>query len=210
MTSHFIGEMTLSISTIIYIIWFLPQLWMNYQRKSTQGLSLWMHGLLFLGYSADLLYGFGRHMPWQYRLVTLSGLFFLFLQHLQFAKYGLRTQIEKMNYAVLSFFVMIFLLFAIFNFAVTQHTKAYYDTVGYFEDVCFWLYAFPQMIKNFRQKSTAGLSSWFVIFAVVLSGLDLISALTLHWDLPSILNPAVEIFKKSILVFQIFYYTQRE
>ena len=208
MTSHTVGEITLSISTVIYIIWFLPQLWLNYQRKSTQGLSLWMHGLLFLGYSADLLYGFGRHMQWQYRLVTIVGLIFLFLQHLQFAKYGLKTKIEKINYIILSMVVAVFLFFAIFNFVLTHHTKAYYDTIGYFEDVCFWLYAFPQIIKNFRQKSTAGLSIWFVYFAVVLSILDLISALTLHWDLPSVLNPAVEIFKKSILVFQIFYYRE--
>lgn len=209
-TSHTIGEITLSLSTLIYIIWFIPQIWMNYQRKSTAGLSLWMHGLLFLGYSADLLYGFGRHMQWQYRLVTIVGLIFLFLQHLQFAKYGLRTKALKINYALLSILIIALLVFAIFNFAVTHHSKMYYDRVGYFEDACFWLYAFPQMIKNFQQKSTAGLSMWFVILAVVLSILDLISALTLHWDFPSILNPTVEIFKKSILVAQVYYYRQSQ
>src|SRR3989338_11149191 len=95
MTHHVIGEITLSLSTLIYFFWFLPQIYLNFKRKNTDGLSLWMHGLLLLGYSADLLYGFGRHMQWQYRLVTIVGLICLFVQHIQFGKYGLHSKAIK-------------------------------------------------------------------------------------------------------------------
>ena len=49
MTAHQIGEITLSLSTIVYFFWFVPQIILNYKRKSTAGFSLWMHGLLLIG-----------------------------------------------------------------------------------------------------------------------------------------------------------------
>jgi uncharacterized protein with PQ loop repeat len=206
MTDHTIGEITLSISTIIYIIWFLPQIWENFQRKSTEGLSLWMHGLLLLGYTIDLMYGFGRHMQWQYRLVTIVGLICLLIQHFQFARYNLKSKASYWNFMVLSGLVVIVLVYSILNITVFHHGKWYYDMTGYIESGCYFSYMFPQIIKNYREKSTEGLSRLFVAFAILLSVFDFTSALTLHWDLPSLLMPSVDIIKKCILVFQIFYY----
>jgi uncharacterized protein with PQ loop repeat len=206
MTSHALGEITVSISTVIYFFWFVPQLWLNYQRKSTEGLSLWMHGLLLLGYSADLLYGFGRHMQWQYRLVTVVGLIFLFMQHIQFALYDNKTKAEKINYVLLTCVVVAVFTYAVFNFTWLHHGKQYYDIAGFISDVCWMTYLFPQIIKNFYQHSTEGLSVGFITIAVVLSFLDLTSTVTLHWDWPSVLSECITLFKKSILVFQFFYY----
>ncbi len=206
MTSHTIGEITLSISTVIYLFWFVPQLWMNYQRKSTEGLSLWMHGLLFLGYSADLLYGFGRDMQWQYRMVTIIGLIFLFLQHIQFARYSDHTKAEKINFILLTMLIIAVFSYAVLNFTWLHHGKKYYDIAGFISDLCWMTYVFPQIVKNFYQKSTKGLSIGFVAISIVLSCLDLTSTFALHWDWPSILSECITLFKKSILVFQIFYY----
>lgn len=206
MTSHTIGEITLSFSTAIYVIWFVPQLWMNYKRKSTEGLSLWMHGLLFLGYSADLLYGFGRHMQWQYRLVTIVGLIFLFLQHIQFACYSDHTKSEKNNFTVLTLLIIAVFFYAVLNFVWLHHDKRYYDIAGFISVLCWMTYFFPQIIKNFYQKSTKGLSMGFVVISIVLSFLDITSTFALHWDWPSILSECITLLKKSILVFQIFYY----
>jgi len=209
MTTHQLGEITLSISTAIYFVWFFPQIYLNYKRKNTDGLSLWMHGLLLLGYSADLLYGFGRHMEWQYRMVTIVGLFFLFVQHIQFGKYGLHTKSEKINYAVLSVMTVVIFIYAILNFTYLHHGKEYYDIAGFISDICWMLYLFPQIIKNYQQKSTKGLSVWFVVFSIVLSLLDITSTFALHWDWPSVLSECVTLLKKSILVFQMVYYRKK-
>ena len=206
MNAHLIGEITLSISSIIYFVWFLPQIWLNYRRKSTEGLSLWMHGLLLLGYSADLLYGFGRHMQWQYRAVTVSGLVWLFVQHLQFARYWLNTRAEKINFGLLSALVLIVFSYAILNFTLLHHGKRYYDMAGLVSDVCWATYLLPQIIKNFVLKSTRGLSAGFVLIAVVLSVLDITSTLTLHWDWPSVVSECVTLVKKGVLIFQMVYY----
>lgn len=210
MTSHSIGEITLSISTVIYIVWFLPQIWENFQRKSTQGLSLWMHGLLLLGYTIDLMYGFGRHMQWQYRLVTITGLMCLFVQHIQFALYNLKSKTAYWNYVALTVLVLIVFVYSILNLTVFHHGKWYYDMTGYVESVCYFSYLFPQIIKNFHEKSTDGLSSLFVVFSILLNLLDFTSALALHWDLPSLLMPTIDFAKKSILVFQIYYYRDNQ
>ncbi|OGT42214.1 MAG: hypothetical protein A3F13_02150 [Gammaproteobacteria bacterium RIFCSPHIGHO2_12_FULL_40_19] len=206
LSAHTVGEITLSISTVVYVIWFLPQIRENYQRKSTEGLSLWMHGLLLLGYTIDLMYGFGRHMQWQYRLVTIVGLICLLIQHVQFARYDLKSKTEYWNYIALTCLVVIVLSYAILNITVFHHGKWYYTMTGYIESACYFSYMFPQIIKIYRQKSTEGLSKLFIAFSIVLSVLDFISALTLHWAIPSLLMPSVDIFKKSIVVFQMFYY----
>lgn len=210
MSAHTIGEISLSISTVVYIVWFVPQLWMNYQRKSTDGLSLWMHGLLLLGYSADLLYGFGRHMQWQYRLVTVVGLFFLCLEHVQFAIYGDRTKSEKINFVVLTFILIAVFVYAVLNFTWLHHSKQYYDIAGFTSDMCWMSYVFPQIIKNVYQRSTRGLSVWFVLISILLSLLDVTSTFALHWDWPSILSECITLLKKSILVFQIIYYRNKK
>lgn len=205
-SAHAIGELTLSLSTLVYFVWFIPQIWLNYRRHNTEGLSFWMHALLLLGYTADLLYGFGRHMQWQYRMVTIVGLVFLLLQHLQFARYDLHTRAKKYQYILVSLLVVAAFVYATLNFTLIHHGKKYYDLAGFVSDLCWMTYLFPQMIKNYLAKSTLGLSLWFVLFDVLLSVLDITSTFTLHWDWPSVLGECVSVVKKSILIFQIFYY----
>lgn len=209
MNTHLIGEITLSLSSIVYFIWFLPQLWMNFKRKNTDGLSLWMHGLLLLGYSADLLYGFGRHMQWQYRAVTIVGLICLFVQHGQFARYGMHSRAIKNNFILLTALVAIVFTYAILNFTLLHHGKRYYDIAGFVSDICWMTYLFPQIIKNYVAKSIVGLSIGFVVIDVILSLLDITSTFALHWDWPSVLSSFVTLFKKGILVFQVCYYTRK-
>lgn len=209
MTAHQIGEITLSLSTIVYFFWFVPQILLNYRRKNTEGFSLWMHGLLLIGYAADLLYGFGRHMQWQYRLVTIVGLCFLFVEHWQIAHYDCKSRAEKWNFFALSLFVVILLIYAIVNFTWLHHSKRYYDFAGLVSDICWMTYIIPQIIKNFRLKSTKGLSVGFVALSVVISCLDITSTFALHWDWPSILSESVALVKKSILIFQMWYYSKR-
>ena len=206
MTSHQIGEITLSLSTIVYFLWFIPQILLNYQRKSTRGLSLWMHGLLFVGYTADLLYGFGRHMQWQYRLVTVVGLMFLFVEHVQFFYYGCKRKAELYNFVGFTFFIALLLLYAVMNFTFFHHSKKYYDIAGFVSALCWMTYLLPQLIKNFKLKSTRGLSIGFVAFSVCLSFLDITSTVALRWDWPSMMSEGITLLKKSLLVFQMIYY----
>jgi len=209
MLLHTIGEITLSASTLIYFFWFIPQLYLNFKRKDTEGLSFWMHGLLFLGYSADLLYGFGRHMQWQYRAVTLIGLVSLSIQHYQIGRYGLHTRQETFHYYLITLLILLLFGYAFYNLAEAHHTKSYYDIAGMISNTCWFTYLIPQIVKNYVNKSTEGLSVGFIVLTLLISVFDLTAAITLHWDWPSLIGAPVTFLKKGILLGQYVYYKRR-
>jgi uncharacterized protein with PQ loop repeat len=67
----------------------------------------------------------------------------------------------------------------------------------------------PQIIKNYVNKSTMGLSHYFVFIAIFLNMCDSTSAWALGWDYPSKIGPAVALIGNLILLRQIFYYEKR-
>jgi uncharacterized protein with PQ loop repeat len=206
LTLHMIGELSLSLSTVIYCIWFIPQLWLNFKRKDTQGLSIWMHGLLLFGYCADLLYGFGEHMPWQYRAVTIIGLMSLGIEHIQFGRYGLRTRCDTLNYTTISTLALLMFSYALYNLFEEHHHISYYNIMGGLSAGCWFLYMLPQIVKNYYQKSTKGLSKSFVILSIIISICDTTSAYALGWSWPSLIGAPLTLVKKTILLWQYRYY----
>ena len=207
---HSLGEVTLSLSVFIYLIWFTPQLLLTLKNKDTGNLSLFMHGFLFVGYTADLIYGFGRHMEWQYRLVTMIGLASLLVQHFQFWIYGLHKRSEKYSFFTISAFIVFMLAFAIYSLFFSSHTKIYYDSFGMVSNVCWFSFMIPQILKNYRNKSTAGLSLEFVLISILISVLDIISTWALGWDFPSKIGTPLSFLKKLILLYQFKLYNSQE
>jgi len=204
-----IGHISLNISTLIYFIWFVPQLILNFKRKTTSGLSIWMHAILFLGYLADLMYGFGQHLPIQYRLVTMVGLVSLCLEHYQFGRYGLKQHRDKLVYTGLTVFFSILFIFVIINLFIDTHSNAYYNVAGFVSSFCWFAFVWPQVIKNFKHKSTRGLSTKFVALAVATGVLDTITAYALNWPLPSKISAPIGLVQKSLLLSQCFYYDRK-
>lgn len=205
---HMIGEVSLDLSTLIYFIWFIPQLKLTFKRKSTEGLSLWMHGLLISGYLADLVYGFGREMPLQYRMVTVSGLFYLGFEHFQFWRYGLKTLIDRITFYCFNFVFSFFLIYAILTITIDKESKFFYDMAGMISNFCWLTFFIPQIIKNFKEKSTKGLSFSFVILSLFTTLLDMISTFALNYDWPSKVGIPITLLKKLILVSQFVYYNK--
>lgn len=203
---HTIGEITLSFSTLVYFIWFVPQLWLNFKRRDTEGLSYWMHGLLFMGYCADLMYGFGEHMQWQYRAVTIVGLLSLCIEHIQIGRYGLHSRAEKWNYVGISLLVLVMLCYALYSLIDVRHRMSFYNAMGMISNVCWFLWVLPQIIKNYVRKSTEGLSLAFVLISVLLSACDLVSAYSLNWSWPSLLGAPLTLIKKTVLLLQYYIY----
>lgn len=203
---HTLGEIALNISTALYFVWFIPQLKLTFTRKSTSGLSLLMHSLLMLGYIMDLMYGFGRHLPIQYRLVTIFGLSALLIEHLQFAYYGLKSLNEKRIYIGVSIIFCLLLLSVVYNVFIDVHSKLYYNIAGFISMFCWLAFLWPQIIKNFMNKSTEGLSNSFVWITLFSSICDIISAFALNWALPSKISAPVALIQKLILIGQCYYY----
>ena len=83
MTLHTLGEISLNLSVVIYLIFYLPQLLRNRNPKNLDQLSIYFHSLLFLAASTDLLYGFGTIGQWQYKLISLTTFSCVLWQHKQ-------------------------------------------------------------------------------------------------------------------------------
>jgi uncharacterized protein with PQ loop repeat len=208
--TELLGNITLNISLAIYLVWFVPQLLLNFKRKNTAGLSLWMHGILCIGYLSDLLYGFGRGMEWQYRLVTIIGLAGLIIQHYQFFRYGTQQRSQKISYLVLNMMYLALLGYAVATLIFQQYSAQFYIFAGLLANGCWLVYMAPQIVKNYINQSTAGLSTTFVLLATFLNLCDLNSAWGLGWDYPSKIGPMVALLGNSILLLQIRHYGQRQ
>lgn len=202
-----LGHITLNLSLSLYLLWFIPQLLLNARRHNTEGLSYLMHGLLFIGYLADLLYGFGRDMQWQYQMVTIIGLFCLSYQHDQIRRYGLQSRVEKIVFAVVTLVILLGFSAAIYDLTTLTHSKAYYDAAGMVSNICWFSFTIPQIIKNYRQKSTQGLSLMFVMISIFICVFDNISAWALYWDYPSKIGLPLSLLKKIILLWQFYNYS---
>lgn len=207
---NLIGHITLNVSMTIYLVWFAPQVILNFKRKDTEGLSMLMHGILCIGYLSDLMYGFGLGMQWQYRTVTIVGLCSLALQHYQFGRYGLHRATEKYTYIALNFVYAFLLAYAIYAIKIIHHSRNFYDFAGMLSNACWLSYMLPQIIKNYVNKSTVGLSHYFVFIALFLNLCDSTSAWTLGWDYPSKIGPAVAFFGNITLLSQVLYYGKRQ
>jgi len=204
-----IGQISLNISATIYLIWFVPQIFLNFKRKDVKGLSILMHSILCIGYLCDLMYGFGREMQWQYKMVTIVGLLSLSVQHYQFFRYGLQQLNYRRIYTILSLVCILLLGYIIFTIPLNYHSKNFYDAAGMIANLAGITYMLPQIVKNHTNASTVGLSLSFIMLGIFLKSCDILSAYSLDWDYPSKIGPAVSLMGSLILVGQVIYFTRK-
>jgi uncharacterized protein with PQ loop repeat len=204
-----IGELTLNFTTLIYFIWFLPQLLLTFKNQTISALSFGMHTLLLLGYLGDLIYGFGLELPLQYKMVTISGLLILMLEHYQFWVYHFRTSSQKMLYYAVS---ILLLLLTITGFGLLKviESESFFNAIGIFTIFCWVLFAVPQLWKNFTTRSVEGISKPSIWLSLVTGAGDIISAFALAWSWPNKLGALIGLIPKCILLLQCYYYKRSE
>ncbi len=202
---HAIGIISLNISFLIYLVLYLPQVVYNLRRKSTEGLSFLMHVILIISYSADLMYGFGRHMQWQYRLVSILGLVFLSFQHIQIAWYAKIT----LRYVVATLLLCSWLAYVLYAILGPTLPAQDYINAGYVSWAVGVFYTLPQIWKNYRFSSALGVSTLFIFLDIVSSCCDTISAWCLNWDLPSKIGSPIECVLGFVLLAQAYYFTKK-
>ena len=195
---------SLQISAGLYFIWFIPQLVLTFRQQSTDGLSVGMHCLLLIGYCADLIYGFGLHMPTLYRAVTLSGLLALGLQQVQF--YYFNRKFPRFLVSV-DIILSVFMLLYFISTSDSSHHKSYFDAMGFASVITGVIYAWPQIIKNHKAQSSKAISFIFVVIAIMTAVFDMISAVLLQWDWPSLIGPPLALVQHGILLMQSLYWS---
>lgn len=198
-----IGTICLNISFVIYIIVYIPQILHNHKAHNIAQLSITLHCLLYASYVFDLFYGFSRHLPWQYKTVSIIGLSLLIIQHLQLLKFYInQNQIVK-----ISCFILLLILQIVFTcyFFIVAHSAVNASMTILFGSIsrsCGLLYCVPQIIKNHALKSTKALSVHFTALNLFVSILDTISSWCLDWGWPNKLAAPINCFIMLILLGQ--------
>lgn len=184
MTKALIGAFSLNVSLVLYFTSYLPQLRHNQKGQDLKHLSLPFHFMLLTDYLLDLLYGFSLDLPWQYKLVSWTGLLYLMIQHRQLFK------LHKKN--ILSNEVLLLMLSVIIGLYFMSLKESVYLLIGWMVQIFNIGFYFPQIIKNLRnQKAARSLSISFLSLHLLSVTLDNISAWCLNWPMPSKVGAAM-------------------
>lgn len=208
-----LGFITLSCSSCLYMVWLLPQIIYNAQRRSISGISFGWHALLLLGSCFDLLYGLGMHMPWLYVLVTLASLTALCIQHLQWWYYKVRSDLCSL-FGLWQFWLLTISVISIITVSLLAKLDwlecpvSLYDLAGLMANISFVLYVLPQISKQYIDKQAEGISVWFVGLTMLLNTFDIFSAYALHWAWPSLVGPPFAFCCNLVLLYQLRLYVK--
>ena len=201
--SQHLGEMSLNISFLIYLIVYLPQITHNRKLNNIKDLSLGLHVLLYMGYLLDLFYGFAHNLPWQYKVVSSVGCVCLFTQQLQLIRYTFVVRnFNLLKTNLLFLFVPLGLIGYFFYNQPFDFSENFISALGYSSRFCFLTYLLPQLIKNYRLQTSNAISLSFISLNCLLSFLDLISSWCLHWGWPNQIGAPVMMLLMLILFRQ--------
>lgn len=207
--TNIIGKITLNISFLIYLVYFLPQLIHNQKQEGTNQISLMLQLIYFISTCADLCYGFGRNMPWEYKLVSITTYCALITQHWQLRTTYTLKKTSKMQYYALTILSVIVLSIALQQILhLSTWSKETYIICGTISNIGYIIAWLPQILKNHTLKSTTGLSIIFIYLCSSCALLDLISALSLSWDWPSIIGPILIIAATATVIWQKYYFNK--
>lgn len=204
-----IGELTLNFTTFIYFIWFFPQLILTFKNQNISALSFGMHTLLLLGYMADFIYGVGLQLPFQYKIVTISGLLVLIVEHYQFWVYHFRYGNEKKIYYAVSGLIVLLAVLGAQSLTINR-AESFYNAIGGLSVLCWVIFAVPQLWKNFSTRSVKGISKPSVWLSIASGAGDAVSAFALAWSWPNKLGALIGLIPKCILLMQCYYYQRTE
>lgn len=200
----FIGNISLNISFVLYLIVYIPQLIHNQTVANIAQLSFGLHLLLFSSYSFDLLYGFASQLPWQYKTVSTVGLLLVTVQHIQLIKFFVNKQL--LLRVTLSILLIILNCIAIYYFFIIRHSVLDYNNtfiVGTAARICGLIYCFPQIIKNSISKSANAISLKYIYLNLVLALLDTCSSWCLNWGWPNKLAAPCNAVIMLMMLYQI-------
>ncbi len=200
-----IGAISLNISFLLYVIHYFPQLIHNQRDGQLQQLSLNFHYLLGFCYLADLNYGYGLGLPWQYRLVSWVGVLCLIIQHFQLTKIYKHLRSFKWVSCLLALMTGM-----TFYALYTEFSPSYYSAMGYLAHVTGLFFFLPQIIKNYRQPAALSLSINFLLLDWICYFCDNVSAWSLAWPLPSKIGAFVGLILLSILILQWLVTSRRQ
>lgn len=210
-TLEIVGNVSLNLCSFLYLILLVPQVIHNQKAENIAGLSLWLHFLLYISYSTDMVYGIADEMPLQYRVVSIVGLLLVMMQHIQLVKFHIKKRMYFLINLCLSFIILHAVLYYYF-FSKLAHGMVSSDTIlilGIVARGCEIIYCVPQIFKNRLAKSAGAVSKYFIYVNLLLSILDTLSAWCLDWEWPNKVVAPLSICVMLVILLQYQKYASK-
>ncbi|MBD3272819.1 hypothetical protein GF385_00510 [Candidatus Dependentiae bacterium] len=194
------------LSQLLFFSAILPQIWLNFKRKSTKGFS---DALLFAylnGYFAYLIYIFGLNLPIAYKIIvpnTFMATLVLFFQRFKYA--DLKNKKAKKLFTL--FICNIFLFFTVLLFYF-KFSYVFGQIFGYTSSLIFSMCYFPQIFSIYKNKSTKGFSFALISLFTLGDMVELFGAIVLKLPLPTIINNLRAVVIYLIFSSQFFIYSR--
>lgn len=194
------------------VVWFplilsmfanFPQIVKNWYLKTTMGISSFALLILYINVYTNNMYVFYLWLPYQYRLVMPIMWVSIILMVLQTYIYG--KTVEEKN-AVLRIYVPLTVALVAMAIAGIWYPYEIGHAGGW---ICFMggiACRFPQIYKNFKEKSMYGYSLIKVIIATIAACVSLFVSVVLALPLQSILSGLSAIGYRSVQLSQYWFY----
>ncbi|NBP00059.1 MAG: PQ-loop repeat-containing protein [Proteobacteria bacterium] len=202
------------LSLVCYSVVYLPQMWLIYKTKSSQGISILM--LLFWT-QADCLSLMGSIIVGlQWNLIVLGWYHFLVGVVMIVMAMWYQSNTSRMIVVTIVFVLANVLTCVLLMVLLPQPDLFWGDIIGWVATVVYVVGRFPQLILNHKTKSTEGLSVWMYILTMAGNMSYLLSIVVysqepyyIRTNLPWIILTVLLFFLDVVVLVQIAMYKKQ-
>lgn len=194
------------VAHILYVLCFVPQVFTNIERKSTDGLSNTTIFIYFYGYLIEILYAFFLNLPMALKVMIPAGAGVagtLVAQRMYYEANHRRRRTALVIYATaMSVIVALGLL--------GRHHPIFVGNLAGWIGSCMWLiYQIPQVAKVHRTRSVAGFNFFFILIAITAAVIEVTSGIIIPLPAQSVFNGCRGLLFCGIFIWQFSLYHKR-
>ena len=197
-----LGWVSLNLAFILDSFYYVPQIFRNHRRQEKLDISVTMHFIILTGCVYDCIYGFARHMPWQYQMTALNCVIPILIQYHQLW----RSNDHPFLFMRLHWIFTLSLTMIIILMMFTSQPDSIAIALGYIVQFCWLTFLIPQIIKNHSLGHTQSLSNQTFSMMFFISFLDCVNAWHLGYDLSVRYGSVIFMLLECVLIGQILYY----
>jgi uncharacterized protein with PQ loop repeat len=185
---------------ISYVVCLFPQIYLNYKRKSTEGLSdLFLLALLH-GASSAIFYVFGLNLPMSYKLmipIAEIATLVVIIQRIIYA------DAENRNHRLILYLSNMLIYLPLISCAIFYPTTSG-TSMGWVNLFAYSVNLLPQIVKIQLSKSVKGFSYSFILILAIAGFCELVSAYLLNLPVQSCFNGFRNIVMLGIISIQFW------
>jgi hypothetical protein len=177
----YLGNLCGYLSTVVWFVVLIPQIYKNYVRKTTYGISLFWLYMNFTASLCNILFVFRLDLPLYSKLMGIYMPFLQFVTIIQYLVYSNESVNKRIILFIVIFTISTVLFYSNYFFPILTE---FYSWVSL---VLWSLEMFPQLYLNFKLGTTEGQSSITIMIAFIGKTSDIISTYSINFPIQVII-----------------------